>query len=152
MATGLSDKIRAIAQAKYVNPAILSGKGQFEIRVRDLIADLNEEGIPALSNTPQICSALQTGRFLRENGLEIESVEGPPSKLSPTVVVRYRVARIPSDSVTKASSLTAHNEAPSDRALRLTEKLRGMLREELAEYGGGEAFLKWIRSEDEDAA
>jgi hypothetical protein len=34
----------------------------------------------------------------------------------------------------------------------LTEKLRGLLKEELAEYGGGEAFLRWIRSEDEDAA
>jgi hypothetical protein len=30
--------------------------------------------------------------------------------------------------------------------------MRGLLKEELAEYGGGEAFLRWIRSEEEDAA
>jgi hypothetical protein len=25
-----------------------------------------------------------------------------------------------------------------------------LLKEELAEYGGGEAFIRWMRSEDED--
>ena len=43
-------------------------------------------------------------------------------------------------------------EDPAARAVRLSEKLRGILKDELAEYGGGEAFLRWIRSEDEDAA
>jgi hypothetical protein len=43
-------------------------------------------------------------------------------------------------------------EDPAARALRLSEGLRGILKEELHEYGGGEAFLRWIRSEDEDAA
>ncbi len=41
---------------------------------------------------------------------------------------------------------------PAARALRMTEKLRGILKEELAEYGGGEAFLRWVRSENENAA
>jgi hypothetical protein len=45
-----------------------------------------------------------------------------------------------------------NGETPSERAFRLTEKMRGLLKEELAEYGGGEAFLRWIRSEEEDAA
>ena len=35
-------------------------------------------------------------------------------------------------------------------AFRMTEKLRGLLKEELAEYGGGEAFLRWVRSEDDE--
>jgi hypothetical protein len=48
--------------------------------------------------------------------------------------------------------MEAHEEDPTARAFRLTEKLRGLLKEELAEYGGGEAFLRWVRSEDEDAA
>jgi hypothetical protein len=34
----------------------------------------------------------------------------------------------------------------------LTERISGLLKEELAEYGGGEAFLRWVRSDDEDAA
>jgi hypothetical protein len=46
----------------------------------------------------------------------------------------------------------ANQESPEEWAHRLTGKLFGLLKEELAEYGGGEAFLRWVRSEDEDAA
>lgn len=42
------------------------------------------------------------------------------------------------------------NESSKDRACRLTESLRGLLREEIAEHGGAEAFVRWVRSEDED--
>ena len=156
MNVGLSDHIRALAQEKYVHPAIQAGKRHFSIRVRDLLGDLQTEGFPG-GHTPQICSALQTSKFLRENGLEIEDVEGPPSKMSPTVVVRYRVANIGTLPGTKNGSSAAkqeesREETPEEWAFRLTEKLRGLLKEELAAYGGGEAFIKWIRSEDEDAA
>jgi hypothetical protein len=156
MTIGLSNQIRALAQAKYVHPAIRAGEKQFSIRVRDLLGDLTAEGFPG-GHTPQICSALQTSKFLRENGLEIEGVDGPPSKMSPTVVVRYRVADSGAQSGMKRNPLESERMNPdredlSERAFRLTEKLRGLLKEELAEYGGGEAFLRWIRSEDEDAA
>ena len=43
-------------------------------------------------------------------------------------------------------------ESPEAWAERLTGKLYGLLKEELAEYGGGEAFLRWVRSEGEDAS
>jgi len=156
MNLGLSDRIRALAQARYVKPAILAGKRQFSIRVRDLLSDLQAEGFPG-GHTPQICSALRTSKFLRENGLEIEDVEGPPSKMSPTVIVRYRLSSpdARSDSTRRLEAngnAGSEEEDPATRAFRLTEKLRGLLKEELAEYGGGEAFLRWIRSEDEDAA
>jgi hypothetical protein len=153
---GLSDQVRTMAKAKYVQPAIRSGKREFSIRVRDLLGDLRAEGFPA-RHTPQICSALQTSKFLRENGLEIEEVTGPKSKMSPTVVVHYRVADSGARTVIKKNPLDTvqtvpEQENPSDRAFRLTERLRGLLKEELAEYGGGEAFLRWIRPENEDAA
>jgi len=156
MNIGLSDQVRAVAKAKYVHPAILAGKRQFSIRVKDLMQELQADGFPG-RNTPQICTALQTSRFLRENGLEIEGVDGPPSKMSTTVVVRYRVSGRGVKSETNKLPLEGERkepqeEDPSARAFRLTEKLRGLLKEELAEYGGGEAFLRWIRSEDEDAA
>ncbi len=156
MNQGLSDQVRTVAKAKYVQPAIRSGKRQFSISVRDLRGDLRAEGFPA-RHTPQICSALQTKKFLRENGLEIEGVDGPPSKQSHTVVVRYRVANSGVQPAIKKNPLQAERmdpseETPEEWAFRLTEKLRGLLKEELAEYGGGEAFLRWIRSEDEDAA
>jgi|HubBroStandDraft_5_1064220.scaffolds.fasta_scaffold437213_2 hypothetical protein len=156
MNQGLSNQVRAVAQAKYVEPAIRSGKREFSIPVRDLREHLRAQGFPG-RHTPQICSALQTSKFLRENGLEIEKVIGPPSRMSSTVVVRYRVAdspiRVGVGKTREATEPTEQEqEDPAARALRLTEKLRGLLKEEFAAAGGGEAFLRWVRSEDEDAA
>jgi hypothetical protein len=151
---GLSDQVRAVALKEYVHPAILAGRMQFSVAVRDLMQHLQAEGFPA-KNWPQVCTALQTEKFLRTNGLEIEGVDGPPSKMSTTVVVRYRVASRPAQSSDAKNSrqggeAAPQQEAPSDRAFRLAEKLRGLLKEEFAEYGGGEAFLRWVRSEDQD--
>lgn len=153
MNVGLSDRIRDLAREKYVRPALASGKAHFSIAVRDLLEHLHARGFPA-RNTPQVCNALQTSIFLRENGLEIEGVDGPPSKLSTTVVVRYRVAnpQIRPNLPEKASP-PAHKgteETPEEWAHRVTGKLRGLLKEELAEYGGGEAFIRWVRGYDEE--
>jgi hypothetical protein len=156
MNIGLSDKIRTLAQAKYVAPAVQGRRTHFSISVKDLLLDLQAEGFPG-SHIPQICSALKTSKFLRENGLELEGIDGPPSLQSTTVIFRYRMAKDlkTSDAAVKqtdARESLLHEEDPVARAVRLSEKLRGILKEELAEYGGGEAFLRWIRSEDEDAA
>lgn len=155
--TGLSEKIRNLAEVRYVRPAIRAGRQQFSIRVRDLLNDLECEGKGGASRTPQVCSALQTAKFLNANGLEIEAVDGPPKKQSPTVVVHYRVrgnslSSAEAQKSTGGPVVPSRSESPSERALRLTEKLRGLLKEELAEYGGGEAFLRWVRGYDEDAA
>jgi hypothetical protein len=159
---GLSDQVRVVALEKYVHPAIRAGKLQFSVAVRDLMRHLEVDGFPS-KNWPQICTAIQAEKFLRTNGLEIEGVDGPPKKQSPTVVVHYRVARSgaqtpprtkqPANADTLGDAeLESSNETPSDRAYRLTEKLRGLLKEELAEYGGGEAFLRWVRGYDEEDA
>lgn len=117
---------------------------------------LQAEGFPQ-KNWPQICTAIQAEKFLRANGLEVEGVDGPPSKLSTTVVVRYRVINPglhagANQNWLEKQQVNRKEESPEEWAFRLTEKVRGILKEELAEYGGGEAFLRWIRSEDEDAA
>ena len=156
MAAKLSDRIRGLAREKYVKPALKNGKARFAIAVKALWNDMQAEGLPVAGRTPQICSAVQTKKFLRENGLEIENVEGPPSKVSPTVVVHYRVAAAGES----AECAKTHErepeplseETPEDRARRLTEKLRGLLKEELAEYGGAEGFIRWVRGYDEEDA
>jgi hypothetical protein len=159
MNIGLSDRIRELATNKYVKPAITAGHATFSIRVRDLLNDLRAEGVPP-RNTPQICNALVTSKFLRDNDLVLDKVEGPPSLQSPTVVVHYRVATrerapaMPVESVSndpKPRQAEFHEDA-SARAFRLTEKLRGILKEELAEYGGAEGFMRWIRSDDDEEA
>jgi hypothetical protein len=72
-------------------------------------------------------------------------------------VVRYRVA-IPGTPIepTEIRSSARQNdnkeETLEERAHRLTGKIFGLLKDELAEYGGGEAFLRWIRSDDDAAA
>jgi hypothetical protein len=153
---GLSDQVRSVASEKYVIPALRAGKSEFSLAVRDLMRDLEPLGFPS-RNWPQICTAIQAGKFLRAHGLEIEMVEGPPKKQSPTVIVRYRVKRNPTGAIKdhkreqQSEPELSGTEDPGDRAFRLTEKLRGLLKDEIAAYGGGEAFIRWVRSEDGDS-
>ena len=153
---GLSDQVRAMALEKFIYPAQREGKAKFSVAVKDLMRLLEPHGFPS-RNWPQICTAIQAEKFLRAHGLEIEGVDGPPRKQSPRVVVRYRFkadnsnagkTEVPAEN----REILPQTEDPAARAFRLTEKLRGILKEEFAEYGGGEAFLRWVRSEDEDAA
>jgi len=154
MKYGLSDQVRTVAEREYVHPAIRAGNLRFSVAVRDLMKALEPTGFPS-RNWPQICSAIQAGKFLRSNGIEIESVEGPPSKQSPTVVVRYRVVNPRPQEQINHPQLTIPNaepsqESPEEWAHRMTGKLFGLMREELAAFGGGDAFLEWVRSEGED--
>lgn len=157
MNQGLSDRVREMAQLKYVRPALQAGKREFSIRVRDISIDLRAVGFPA-RHTPQICSALQTSKFLRENGIEIAEVTGPPKKVSPTVVVRYRVADRGASELPAApasggqDSATQIEETPEEWAHRVTGKIRGLLKDEIAEFGGAEGFIRWVRGYDEDDA
>ncbi len=55
------------------------------------LQDLVAQGFPP-GNIPQVCSALKERRSFVSTGFEIEGVEGPPSKMSTTVVFHYRAA------------------------------------------------------------
>ena len=153
---GLSDQVRSVATDKYVQPAIRAGKLRFSVSVRDLMQHLEPMGFPA-RNWPQICSAIQAEKFLRAHGIEIEAVEGPPKKQSSTVVVRYRFANPQAQPGSAAPPIQDKPEAtggetPEEWAHRMTGKLFGLMKDEFAAVGGGEAFLRWVRSEDEDEA
>ena len=145
----LSDQVRSVAKDRYVKPALRSGQTDFSIKVRNVLDDLAPLGFPT-NNTPQVCNALRSDKFLRENGLEITAVDGPPSKLSTTVVVHYRAVGAGAGEG-RVSGNQQRGEDGAARAKRLTEGLRGLLKEELKEYGGAEGFVRWVRS-DEDAA
>jgi hypothetical protein len=156
MRHGLSDQVRAVAEERYVQPAIQAGKAKFSIAVRDLMEVLQTQGFPT-RNWPQICSAIQTDKFLRTNSLEIESVEGPPSKQSTTVVVRYRVANGEPQTSTEtkhqeSQSERVHEETPEEWAHRLTGKISGILKDEIAQFGGAEGYIRWVRGYDEEDA
>lgn len=154
MKVHLSDQIRTVARARFVKPAHDAGKRDFSIAVRDLMEMLETQGFPR-NHTPQICNALQTEKFLRSNGLKITRVDGPKSKTSTTVVIHYSVTGEkagPDQPSRAASAMKAAPEQPEARAKRLTENLRGLLKKEIAACGGAEAFIQWVRSDDEDAA
>jgi hypothetical protein len=151
----LSDRVRELARRKYVAPAISSGNVRFAVAVRDVMHDLAAQGFPP-GNTPQVCSALRKKSFLQEQGIEIESVDGPPSKMSTTVVYHYRVAKpqmSPSTSPEQAMESTEPaTESSEARTERLVSGLRGLLKEEMAKYGGAEGFIRWVRGYDEEDA
>jgi hypothetical protein len=150
----LSEQVRELVRTKYVRPALAAGRRRFSVAVRDLLPELVSQGFPH-GNTPQICTAPRKASFLREEGIEIESIDGPPSKMSTSVVFHFRVSGssqtidLRSIFAGDSAGLKQSEESPEDRANRLTGKLRGLLKQEIAEYGGGEAFLRRMREDDE---
>jgi len=42
------------------------------------------------------------------------------------------------------------DESPDEKAYRLTEKLRGLLKNEIAALGGAEGYMRWVRSDHAD--
>ena len=43
-------------------------------------------------------------------------------------------------------------ETPHERAMRAFDRLRGSMKDEIAAFGGTEAFINWVRGRDEDSA
>jgi hypothetical protein len=141
-----SERIRRRAWERFIEPQILRGSKRIELPIKPLMKEMESEGFK--TNRPrQFCTALQKKDFLREKNLVLDRVDGPPSGTSTTVVLHFSVAG------EAGSSSTVRGETPAQRAFRLTEKLRGLMKDEIAAHGGAEGFIRWVRSdEDEDAA
>jgi hypothetical protein len=150
---GSSEEVRDLADRNYIRPAISAGKVRFSVAVKDVMRDLVKSGFPA-SNWPQVCTALRKKTFLRQKGIEIESVDGPPSKMSTTVVYHYRVSGAEASSGAgsrkPAQPQVPTGETPEAWAHRVTGKLSGLLKEEMAPFGGADGFLRWVRGYDEE--
>jgi hypothetical protein len=146
---GLSQRVRRIAREKYIDPARRAGATTVWLRVRDLMEDVRKEGITPEGNTPQFCNAIQIPAFLEENHLEIEEVDGPPSKLSTTVVVKYRIIE-ENQSAGLMQRSDSGPETPEQRADRLIGKILGLMKDEIDARGGAEGFMQWVRSVDDE--
>ena len=142
----LHDEIRRIAKAKHVLPAVSAKREEFSIAVRDLMEEAEAEGISTIQRTPAFCRSIQTRSFLEDNGIRIVKVDGPLSKLSTTVVVHYRVTAPAIEALPPATEM----ETPEERAFRITERLRGLMKDEIGAHGGAEGYLRWVRVEDGD--
>lgn len=151
MTAKLADKVRAIAIQKYVQPARRSGANEFSIPVRELLKDLEQADFPR-NYTPLVCNSIRTKRFQRENDLEITRIDGPKSQTGTRVVVHYRILGRDQNPADESSETRSPSEPAQERAARLVAGLRGLLRQEIRKQGGSEAFVRWVRSDDEDAA
>jgi len=151
MNDSLADKVRAMALEKYVKPAKKAGLTEFSIAVKNLQKDLEAGDFP-LNYTPLVCNSIKTRSFQRENHLEITRIDGPKSQTGTRVVVHYRVVGEGQGSTMPSADMGGPDESPRNRSRRLTERLRGLLRQELASRGGAEVFVRWVRSDDEEGA
>lgn len=128
MAVSIADAVRSHVVDRYVEPARRRGDAAVTVVAGDVLRGLGYGPDRAVA----VCSALRTGKFLKEHDLAVE-VEGPPSKQGTTTTFTYRLA---------------DRRAPDDgrQALHAIRELRGIGRETFAALGGGE---QWLRRERE---
>jgi hypothetical protein len=106
--------------------------------------EMEAEGFPP-NHPRQFCKALQKKAFLQEKKLLLSRVDGPPSGTSTTVVLHYRYGGGPSD-----GAGAVKEETPKERAMRAADELCGLFKDEITSFGGTEAFIRWVRSSDDD--
>lgn len=117
-----ADRIRLHGRERYVLPAKSRGDRRFSIRVGDVVRALS-----LIGRVPAVCSALKTGQFLEENGLQLVHTVAPQSGQSTTVTYTYEFM----DS----------NLSPAGKG-DVLKRLRGALKDIFTELGGGEAYLR----------
>ncbi len=117
----LSETVREHASRTYVGPARQRGQKVVTINVGEV-----HKAVALRNRVPLVCQALKSEKFLEANGLRLVSQTGPPSGQSTTVTYTYEFADV---------SSSPPEEAPWNR-------LRGVLKDIFAEYGGGEAYLR----------
>jgi hypothetical protein len=143
MKTGWSERVREVADREYVQPARL-GRKRVRIQFGDLRARMVKLGFPA-GHFNQIATPLESSKFWEPRGLEMCTPKGQ-SRNDDTV---FEFRFVDEQGKTHGGPV----ETPKERALRAADELRGLLKEEIASFGGAEAFLRWVRSDDdEDAA
>ena len=120
-----TNDIREYARAKYVEPA----RARHESTIR-IVAGEVHKGVRLSNRVPQVCQALKSQKFLNENHLVLEKLEGPPSGLSTTVTFTYRLL----------------DEAGQPPVIGSADwsfgGLRGIAKDVFKSLGGGEAFIR----------
>lgn len=120
-ATGVSAAIRDYLKKEHVGKARRQASLRFTVNAGEVHRAMHLQ-----NRVPQVCSVLQSAKFLRENGLRIVEKAGPPSGFSTSVTVTYEFAEQP----------------PTDPGEHPFLALRGILRDVFRELGGGENFIR----------
>jgi hypothetical protein len=139
--TGWSERVREIAEREYVAPA-RGAQAIVRIPFGELKAKLVKLGFPS-SHANQVATPLESEKFWRPRGLKLCSPKGQARTVDSVLEFRF-------DAEPRQDG---GEETPAQRAHRLFEQMRGLMKDEIAAHGGAEAFIRWVRSdEDEDAA
>lgn len=182
MNLGLSEKVRKTAEATHLRRAKLQGLGEFSIHVLDMQHELRKEGFPPnhvrqicealrsqeflrrnrlnllrTDGPPSLTSTTVIFHYAFAEGdrdTHAPAVSTPSPRPAPDSHVKLGGTVLASamPSLNEGNKEAQRNETSAQRARRLTNSIRGILKDELAEYGGGEAFLRWIRSDESGAA
>jgi hypothetical protein len=116
-----ADSVRS-AGHRYVERAKYDGREIVTISAGDVVRELSMQ-----YRVPTVCSALRSNKFLKENGVTLENIEGPPSGMGTTAKYTYRINKDSEIAQAPQSSLWA---------------LRGAGKKVYEALGGGEAHLK----------
>ena len=130
----LADEIRNHVRRKYIEPARRRGDSTVEVLSGRVLEELR------LSNgqAPSVCGALKAPKFRSDNRLVLEKLDGPPKKMSTTVVFTFRLL----------DNNSGDEQAAIDAAFL---RARGIAKDAFKRLGGGEAFIKHEREHFYDA-
>jgi len=129
---GTTDKVRQRAAAEYIEPARKTGAKRIRIHSGNFNKRLVENKVLPPNRLPLVCNALVSRKFLSDNHLRLESVEGPPSGHSSTVVYTFALDPIPAPGTSTGNTQSPGGLLP----------LRGILKSTYKKLGGGEHFHK----------
>lgn len=115
---GASRRVQEHILHRYIAPARRKRQSTVRVRAGDVVRALG-----LWTRVPQVCSAMQSERFLRAQGLEVVARQGPPSGQSTTLQLTYQI-----------------QNGGGGGSEDLMRSLYGRLRDAYAAEGGGEAF------------
>jgi hypothetical protein len=130
---GSTDKVRRTAAEQYIVPARRRSEKVVTIHSGAFGKFLVQNKILPPNRFPIICNALKSAKFLKENHLILEEIQGPPSGNSSTVTFVYKVEPLPSGS----------HSAPKNRSEVSSGSfmsLRGIMKSAYEKLGGAEVF------------
>jgi 5-methylcytosine-specific restriction enzyme B len=82
-----ANRIREHVRLNHIEPSRSRGQAVVQVRAGDIRREMRLGG----DQTAAICSALKTQKFLDENRLIREKLEGPPKKMGASVVFTFRL-------------------------------------------------------------
>lgn len=119
-----ADQYREYAYKHYVEPARRNGEKTVRIKSGDIV-----NGLKLKNQTPNVCNALEGGKFQERYRLKLIDKQTPaPKGTSTTVVFTYRI-------------LDASGGGTPARRVTFAD-LEGIGKETFKALGGGEAFIR----------